>query len=350
MQSTRIKIFTVTVSILLIISVILGMGMGAVSISPLQVMAILASKMGINTGVAYTDVQESVLAAIRMPRVIMAILIGASLAISGAAMQGLFRNPLADPSLIGISSGASFAAVAAIVLGINGVTSITGVTGTYALSFITFFGALVTAVIVYRLAQSGGKTIIATMLLAGIAINALAGAGTGIFTYAANDAQLRSITFWMLGSLGGASWNNVLGILPFTILPVIVFPFMAKSLNAFSIGESNAAHLGTNTELVKRTVVLFTALCVGASVAVAGVISFVGLVVPHIIRLTAGPDNRYLLFLAPILGALLLVSADLVARTLFIPAEVPIGIITSMIGAPVFLYMVVKELRSQRNF
>ncbi|MBL7712979.1 MAG: iron ABC transporter permease [Chitinophagaceae bacterium] len=350
MQSTKIKIFTLTVSVLLIISIILGMGMGAVSISPLQVMAILGKKIGISSGVAYTDVQESVLAAIRMPRVMMAVLIGSSLAVSGAAMQGLFRNPLADPSLIGISSGASFAAVAAIVLGINTVTSITGVTGTYALSVITFTGALITAVIVYRLAQSGGKTIIATMLLAGIAINALAGAGTGIFTYAANDAQLRSITFWMLGSLGGASWNTVLGILPFTILPVLVFPFMAKALNAFSIGESNAAHLGTNTELVKRTVVLLTALCVGASVAVAGVISFVGLVVPHIIRLTAGPDNRYLLLLAPVLGALLLVSADLVARTLFIPAEVPIGIITSMIGAPVFLYMVIKELRSQRNF
>ncbi|HTN17435.1 MAG TPA: iron ABC transporter permease [Chitinophagaceae bacterium] len=350
MQSTRIKIFTLTVSVLLIISIMLGMGMGAVSISPLQVMAILAKKIGISSGVSYTDVQESVLVAIRMPRVIMAVLIGSSLAISGAAMQGLFRNPLADPSLIGISSGASFAAVASIVLGISTVTSITGITGTYALSFVTFFGALVTAIIVYRLSQSGGKTIIATMLLAGIAINALAGAGTGIFTYAATDAQLRSITFWMLGSLGGASWNNVIGIIPFTLLPVFVFPFMAKALNAFSIGESNAAHLGTNTELVKRIVVLLTALCVGASVAVAGVISFVGLVVPHIIRLTAGPDNRYLLLLAPVLGALLLVSADLVARTLFIPAEVPIGIITSMIGAPVFLYMVVKELRSQRNF
>lgn len=350
MQLTRIKIITITVSTLLIVSVLAGMGIGAVSIAPMQIMAILGKKTGINSMVQYTDVQESVLMAIRLPRVLLAILIGSSLAVSGAAMQGLFRNPLADPSLIGISSGASLAAVSAIVLGINSVTSITGVSGTYALSFVTFSGALVTAILVYRLSQSGGKTIIATMLLSGIAINSLAGAGTGLFTYAANDAQLRSITFWMLGSLGGASWGNVAGILPFTLLPVFVLPSMAKALNAFSLGESNAAHLGTNTELVKKVVVLLAALCVGASVAVAGVIGFVGLVVPHIIRLTVGPDNRYLLFLAPILGAFLLVSADLAARTLFIPAELPIGIITSLIGAPVFLYMVVKELRSQRNF
>lgn len=328
----------------------MAMGMGAVSISPLQIIAIMGSKMGMNTNVEYTDVQESVLLAIRLPRILLAVLIGSSLAISGAAMQGLFRNPLADPSLIGISSGASFAAVAAIVLGINSITAITGIVCTYALSFVTFLGALVTAIVVYRLSQSGGKTIIATMLLAGIAINSLAGAGTGLFTYAANDTQLRSITFWMLGSLGGASWSSVLGVLPFTLLPVFILPTFAKALNAFSLGEANAAHLGTNTEFVKKIVVLLAALCVGASVAVAGVIGFVGLVVPHIIRLTVGPDNRYLLLLTPILGALLLVSADLAARTLFIPSELPIGIITSLIGAPFFLYMVVKELKTQKNF
>ncbi|MCC6187214.1 MAG: iron ABC transporter permease [Chitinophagaceae bacterium] len=350
MQSTKIRAITISISCLLIVSVVMGMGMGAVSISPLQIMAILVGKTSMNTSIQYSDVQESVLVAIRLPRVLLAVLIGSSLAISGAAMQGLFRNPLADPSLIGISSGASFAAVAAIVLGINSVGIITSVAGTYALSFVTFLGALITAVLVYRLSQSGGKTIITTMLLAGIAINSLAGAGTGLFTYAANDAQLRSITFWMLGSLGGATWSSVLGILPFTLLPVFVLPHFAKALNAFSLGEANAAHLGTNTERVKIIIVLLAALCVGASVAVAGIIGFVGLVVPHIIRLSIGPDNRYLLLLTPILGALLLVSADLAARTLFIPSELPIGIITSLIGAPFFLYMVVKELKTQKNF
>lgn len=349
MSLNRIKLIGVSIIVLLLISVLMAMGLGAVSISPIQIMAILVNQTGMKTDIQYTTVQESVLMAIRLPRVIMAVLIGSSLSVSGAAMQGLFRNPLADPGLMGISSGASLAAVAAIVLGIHSNTFFSGVLGVYALSVVTFLGALITAVVVYKIAQSGGKTIIATMLLAGIAINSLAGAGTGLFTYAANDVQLRSITFWMLGSLGGATWSNVLGILPFTLLPVLVLPRMAKSLNAFSLGESNAAHLGTNTELVKRTVVVLTALCVGASVAVAGVIGFVGLVVPHIIRLSIGPDNRYLLLFAPVLGALLLVSADLAARTLFIPTELPIGIITSLIGAPVFLYIVIKELKTQRT-
>lgn len=349
MSLKRIKLIGVSSIVLLLISVLMAIGLGAVFISPIQIMAILVNQTGMKTDIQYTTVQESVLMAIRLPRVIMAVLIGSSLSVSGAAMQGLFRNPLADPGLMGISSGASLAAVAAIVLGIHSNTFFSGVLGVYALSVVTFLGALITAVVVYKIAQSGGKTIIATMLLAGIAINSLAGAGTGLFTYAANDVQLRSITFWMLGSLGGATWSNVLGILPFTLLPVLVLPRMAKSLNAFSLGESNAAHLGTNTELVKRTVVVLTALCVGASVAVAGVIGFVGLVVPHIIRLSIGPDNRYLLLLVPVLGALLLVSADLAARTLFISTELPIGIITSLIGAPVFLYIVIKELKTQRT-
>lgn len=349
MKSKRIKIFTTGSVGLLVIAVLSGIGMGAVMISPMQIAGIFCKAVGITTNIAFTESQQAVMMAIRLPRVLLAILVGAALSVSGAAMQSLFRNPLADPSLIGISSGASLAAVASIVLGINSLTAITGIWGSYTLSIITFAGAFATAIIVYRLSQSGGKTIIATMLLAGIAINSLAAAGTGIFTYAANDAQLRSITFWMLGSLGGATWNNVLGILPFTLLPVIVLPTMAKGLNAFALGEANAAHLGTNTERIKKTVVLLTALSVGATVAVAGVISFIGLVVPHIIRLLIGPDNRQLLLLAPVLGAFLLVSADLVARILFIPAELPIGIITSLIGAPVFLYIVIKELNSQKK-
>jgi iron complex transport system permease protein len=350
MKSQRIKIITIISIVLLLISVLLGVGMGAVVIAPAQAVAILLKSVGINTGVAFTPTQEAVLMAIRLPRVLLAITIGASLAVSGASMQGLFRNPLADPSLIGISAGASLSAVSAIVLGIHTSVAMTGLLGIYALSVITFTGALITAWLVYKLSQSGGKTIISTMLLAGIAINALAGAITGVFTYAASDVQLRSITFWMLGSLGGATWNNLLGILPFTIIPIFVLPTMAKALNAFALGESNAAHLGIRTERVKKTVVVLTALCVGAAVSVAGVISFVGLVVPHIIRLTLGPDHKHLLYLSGVLGAFLLVSADLVSRTAFIPAELPIGILTSLIGAPLFLYMVIKERKTQKVF
>jgi iron complex transport system permease protein len=351
MKSTKNKFITIIISILLVCSILVGMGYGAVAIAPLQIIAIISNALGLKgIHVDYTEIQSSVLLAIRIPRVLLGLIIGASLSLSGAAMQALFRNPLADPGLIGISSGASFAAVGAIVLGIHNIPFVSGIFSTYALSIITFLGALITSILVYRISQSGGKTIIATMLLAGIAFNALAGAGTGIFTYLASDAQLRSITFWMLGSLGGATWNNVLGILPFTLLPIIIFPLMGKSLNAFSLGEENAAHLGTNTELIKKTVIILTALCVGAAVSVSGVIGFVGLVVPHIIRLTLGPDNRILLILAPLLGGFLLISADVLARTLFMPAELPIGILTSLVGAPLFLYIVVKELRKQRIF
>jgi iron complex transport system permease protein len=350
MKLTRIRLITITSVVLLLIAVLSGIGMGAVVISPLQICAIFCSRMGLNLDVPYTSSQEAVMMAIRLPRVLQAVLVGSSLALSGAALQGLFRNPLADPSLLGVSSGASFAAVGSIVLGVNSYAPLSGILGIYTLSVITFIGALITSVIVYRLSQSGGKTVISTMLLTGIAINALAAAGTGVFTYSASDAQLRSITFWMLGSLGGATWNNLLGILPFTLIPLFVLPLLAKPLNAFSLGEGNAAHLGVRTERVKKLVVLLTSLCIGASVAVTGVISFVGLVIPHIIRLTAGPDNRYLLFLAPVLGAFLLVCADIVARTIFIPAELPIGILTSLIGAPVFLYIVIKELKVQNSF
>lgn len=331
--------------ILLILVFLASVGLGAVHISPMQVVAILADKMHIRLSSTYTEVQASVLLAIRLPRVLLAVLVGASLSVAGASMQALFRNPLADPGLIGISSGASLAAVAAIVLGFQSIS----ILGTYSLSIITFLGALLTAVLVYRISRSAGKVVVATMLLAGVAINAMAGAGTGLLTYIADDAQLRSITFWMLGSLGGATWNHVLGILPFTLLPVLLLPAMGKALNAFALGESNAMYLGVSTERVKRVVILLSALCVGASVAVSGVIGFIGLVVPHILRLSIGPDNRVLLVLTPVLGALLLVSADLVARTVFVPAEVPIGILTSLIGAPVFLYIVVKELNLQKQ-
>lgn len=336
--------------LLLLVSIILSVGMGAVFISPLQVLSILADSMGMKTSIAFTETQSAVLTAIRLPRVLLAILVGGSLAISGASLQGLFRNPLADPSLIGISSGASLAAVACIVLGLNSVSGWNALTNAYSLSIITFGGALATAIVVYRLSQSGGKTIISTMLLAGIAINALTGAFTGVFTYAASDVQLRSITFWMLGSLGGATWNNVIGILPFTLIPILLLPSTAKSLNTFSLGEHNASHLGTNTERVKAVVILLTTLCVGASVAVTGVIGFIGLIVPHILRLLMGPDHRHLLYLSALLGAIVLVSADLAARTLFVPTELPIGILTSLIGAPVFLYIVIKERKAQKIF
>lgn len=334
--------------LLLLLSVLLSIGLGVVTITPAQTLAILGRQVGIGSHTVFSAQQESVLTVIRLPRVLLAVFTGATLAIAGATIQGLFRNPLADPALIGISSGASVAAVLFIVYGHQLFTQLSGFAGIYALSIATFAGAFIATLIVYKLSSINGKTIVSTMLLSGIAINALTGAITGMFTYAANDAQLRSITFWALGSLGGATWQAVAGVLPFMLISLIVLPAMARPLNAFALGEANARHLGINTEQTKRIIILLTAMCVGASVSVTGVIGFVGLVVPHIVRTVTGPDHRYLLALSALAGAVLVVVADLAARMLFAPAELPIGIITAIIGAPFFLYLLLKDRKAQK--
>ncbi|MDR3679295.1 MAG: iron ABC transporter permease [Flavipsychrobacter sp.] len=348
MQQKNPNRVSVILLAILLITILLSVGMGAVTIAPMQTIAILAKQAGMAMHASFTSEQEAVLTIIRLPRVLMAVLTGATLAIAGATIQGLFRNPLADPALIGISSGASVAAVVFIVCGHHLLAHLPNIISMYALSLATFVGAFLATLVVYKLSQVNGKTIVSTMLLAGIAINAITGAVTGMFTFAANDAQLRSITFWALGSLGGATWRTLSAVLPFMCIPLLVLPAMSKSLNAFALGEANAQHLGIDTERTKRIIVLLTALCVGASVSVTGVIGFVGLVVPHIIRAITGPDHRYLLILSALAGAVLVVVADLLARTLFAPAELPIGIITAIIGAPFFLYLLLKDRKFQR--
>jgi len=348
MRSLSVNICAVALVVLLVLAFLLSVGTGAVEIAPLQTLAILAKQVGLTLPAGFDGQQESVLLQIRLPRVVVAVLIGASLAVSGASMQGLFRNALADPGLIGISSGASLAAVFTIVAGAKLFSPLPGVARLYTLSIATFAGALITMLVVYRLSRISGRVVISTMLLVGIAVNALASALTGFFTYNANDAQLRSIIFWTLGSLGGATWTNVLGLLPFTLLPVFVLPRLSKPLNALALGENTALHLGMNTEQAKRIVIVLTALCVGASVAVAGIIGFVGLVIPHIVRMLIGPDHRHLLPLSALAGAVLLISADLVCRTTFAPSEMPIGIITALVGAPFFLYILIRDRKTAR--
>lgn len=326
---------------LLLVVVVLAIGMGAVAISPLQVTSILLSHLGIAPLAEYTELQATVLHAIRLPRVLLGALVGAGLATSGAAMQGLFRNPLADPGLLGISSGASLAAAASIVLGLNAF-------GIYTLPAAAFAGSLVSTAVVYLLAQSRGRISVTTMLLAGIAVNALCGAVTGLFTFLATDDQLRTITFWSLGSLGGATWRSVATAAPFILGGALGLPLLARALDALLLGESNARHLGIPVDAVKWAVVCLVALAVGASVAVSGAIGFVGLVVPHLTRLWLGPRHRVLLPAAALLGATLLVVADLIARTIAVPAELPIGIVTAITGAPFFLYLLTRNNRAGR--
>lgn len=282
---------------------------------------------------------ELIVGQIRLPRALLAIAVGAVLALAGVAMQGLFRNPLADPGLIGVSSGAALGAALAIVGG-----SLLGwQPAAWLLSTCAFAGGLLVTALVYRLGRREGQTRVATMLLAGIAVSALAGAIIGLCSYLADDTTLRSLTFWNLGSLNGASYARLWPLLPVCLLVALWLPRRAAALNALLLGESEARHLGFDVERLKRELVLCVALGVGAAVAAAGMIGFVGLVVPHLVRLLTGPDHRRLLPAAALAGATLLLLADLAARLLLAPAELPIGTLTALLGAPFFLYLLGRE-------
>lgn len=334
----RISILTRT-SLLAIMAAIFvatlfaNVGMGAVEIPPAQALSIFLSHIGIDSGIYFEPRTDSILWNIRLPRVVLGILVGGSLGIAGAALQGVFRNPLAEPGVIGVSSGAAVGAVAAIVLGFS-------IFSTSAITVFAFIGGLVATGVVYLVARSRGQTEVTTLILAGIAVNATAGAFTGLLTFIADDDQLRSITFWMLGSIGGATWPVVTAVLPFLLFGIVLLPFWSRSLNLLNLGDREARHLGVSTERVHLSVIVLCALVTGAAVSVAGIIGFVGLVVPHVIRLIVGPDHRFLLPASILGGATALLLADLLARTVVVPAELPLGAVTSLVGGPFFLWLV----------
>ena len=286
-----------------------------------------------------------ILWAIRMPRVLLAGMVGACLAVCGTAMQGLFRNPLADPSLIGVSSGASAGASLMIVLGGGALLQSGQFAGLSTVALGAFAGGFLAVILVYRLATSPEGTSVVTMLLAGIAISALAGALNSLFSYVADDEMLRRISLWQMGSLDAANWPRVWIAGGVTALLMYILPRDSSALNAFLLGESEARHLGIEVEAVKRRLILLTALAVGSSVAVAGTISFVGLIIPHIVRLLIGPDHRYLVPCSALAGAILLIVADAVARVVVAPAELPAGILTALLGTPFFFSLLLTRRR-----
>lgn len=286
--------------------------------------------------------EKLIIEIIRLPRVVLSLIVGALLATCGALLQGLFRNPLADPALIGVSAGASVGASTMIVFGV--LLSANGILlGLTAISLGAFVGAIITSVIIFRLATSPQGTSVATMLLAGIAISALAGAATNTMSYLADNDMLRRISLWQMGNLQGASWESV-GLCAFVagMLGALI-PRDTGALNAMLLGESEARHLGVNVEWLKRRLIIYSALGVAISVAVAGMIAFVGLMIPHLIRLLVGPDHRSLLPLSALAGAILLVAADALARVVIAPAELPVGVVTALLGAPFFLWLLVVQ-------
>lgn len=281
----------------------------------------------------------AVLYAIRAPRVLAAFAVGAALAASGAAMQSLFRNPLADPGLLGVSSGAALAAVSVIVLGEKVMHIVPPDLRPWCLPIAAFLGGLAATVVVYRIAARSGVTLVGTLLLAGIAINALTSAGIGLLVFVADDQQLRTLIFWTMGGFGAVTWTAIVpALLVLAISVPTLFP-SAHLLDALALGEREAGHVGVDVERLKRRLVAQVALAVGAGVAISGVVGFVGLIAPHIVRLMLGPSHRTLLPAAALFGGAFLVLADALARVLVVPAELPIGVLTALVGGPFFLWL-----------
>lgn len=342
-RARRVLLVLGGVSLLLFAGVLTSVAVGAVALSPGQVLAILAEPLGLGTPWAYTAQQEAVLLSIRLPRVLMGVIVGAGLAVSGAVLQGLFRNPLADPGLVGVSSGAALGAAVAIVLGASIAAPAAIWEGPAVVALCAFAGGLGTTALVYTIATRQRRTSVTTMLLAGIAVNALCGAAVGALVLFADDGQLRDLTFWTLGSLGGATWGALVTATPLVGTVLLAAPWLARALDAMLLGEAEARHLGVRTERVKSVAITLAALAVAAATAVSGLIGFVGLVAPHLVRLALGPGHRALLPGAALVGATLLVAADLAGRTLISPAEIPIGIVTALIGGPFFLWLLVRQ-------
>lgn len=332
----------VALALLCAAAALLGLAVGPLDIAPGRILASLLQPLGLSTGADVEPQQAATILQIRLPRVVLALLIGAALAQAGAAMQGIFRNPLADPGLIGISSGAALAAVAVIVLG-DSSGLFEALPPRFVLPVATFLGGAGATWLVMRIALVDGHTRVGTLLLSGLALNAIAGAGIGFFSHVASDTALRSVTFWMFGSLGKVGWAEIAVAAPLLALPLVLIPRDARALNALLLGEAEAGHLGVDVERLKRRLTLMVVLAAGAAVALAGIVAFVGLIVPHLVRLWAGPDHRALLPASALLGALLLTVADVAARVVLAPTELPIGILTALVGGPFFFVLLLRR-------
>lgn len=314
--------------------------LGAFAIPAGEVGAAVARHLGLTSSTAADPLADSILWEIRFPRVALGIIVGASLACAGAVLQGMIRNPLAEPGIVGVSSGAALAASAQIVFGV-------ALFGRLSLPLAAFCGGLAAVVVVYLAARRGTQVEIVTLVLTGIAVNALLGALIGLLMFVSTDAELRGITFWTLGSLAQATWDKVALVAPLALVGLGASLALARRLDLLALGEGPARHLGVDVRRVHIAALLVVAALTASAVAVAGQILFVGLVVPHLVRMLAGPGHRILLPAAALLGASVLVLGDLVARTVAAPAELPLGVLTALIGAPWFLWALRRTRASQ---
>ncbi|WP_328441000.1 iron ABC transporter permease [Streptomyces sp. NBC_00444] len=323
----------------LLVLVPVAAGIGAYPIPVGDVLASVQHKVGLGGG-ELDRVAESVLWNVRFPRIVLALLVGASLGCAGALMQGVFGNPLAEPATIGVSLGAAVGAVASISLGLS-------FFGNWTLPAMAFVAGLGTVLLVYGMSRSGGRTEVVTLILTGIAVNAFCGALVGLFIFLADTAAVNQITFWQLGSLSQATWSKVLAVLPCAAIGLLVAPVYSRRLDLLALGDRPARHLGVEVERLRIVLILVVALLTAAAVSVSGVIVFVGLVVPHLLRMAAGPGHHFLVPGSAVGGAVVLSGADLAARTMAAPAELPLGVLTALIGSPFFFWLLRRTRRRQ---
>ena len=343
-MQNKLPLYLILSLLLLVVLAVISLYMGVYEFEKHSITEIMATIFNPNTAIPEGD--RFVLLELRLPRIVMAILIGSALAVSGTCLQGMFKNPLATPDLIGITAGSTLFAAITIVLGSSFKKYIPEVLHYSILSIGAFIGALIAMTFIYRISTSKGKTNVIIMLLSGVAITALTRAVTGFLTYLSTDEELRDLTFWEMGSLGAASWTKN-GILAVVI--AVAYSFLitkGKALNAMMLGERDAQHLGIPVEKVKKRIVILTALMVGTSVAFAGTIGFVGLIIPYILRLIFKSNYHIILPLSAVLGSILLLTADTISRTLVAPSEIPIGILTAFMGAPIFIAILIHYKKS----
>jgi len=336
------KILIYILILILIILSIISLGYGPVELSIKQIFDIIFYKINLNNGLSFNLIQETVFWNIRLPRLLLGLIVGLALGSTGAILQGLFRNPLIDPGFIGISSGAAVGAMISIMFS-SIAYNIFKISHFILLPLLAIIGAFIVTMMIYKMSKVENKTNIMAMLLSGIAINALAGAIIGIFVSISSDSQLRSFTFWTLGGLDRSNWNIVgISYLIISINFFLVFSLRDK-LDIFMLGDSEALCLGINVEKLKKRIILISSIMVGVTVAFCGMIGFIGLVTPHLIRLLIGPNHRYLIPGSAILGSIILVLSDLISKSVIAPAQLPVGVVTSSIGAPIFIWLIYNQ-------
>lgn len=323
---------------------------GAVEITYQDIFESLSRTLGFQHSTKVVPIQQGVFMQIRLPRILLCIIVGAGLSVSGTLMQALFRNPIVEPGLIGTSSGAALGAALVFVVGKDFFSQYSQLLGIMALPASAFVFSFAATILAYRLSSSFGKVTVSILILVGVAINALAASSTGFLSYIARDPQARSIIFWNLGTFSGANWNAVWLVYAVTVPSIILVLRYSKALNALLLGESEAGYLGVNTDSLKRKVILLNTLMVAIATSVVGVIGFVGLIVPHLLRMIKNSDNRFLIIGSTFAGAILMNLADIVCRTIIAPAELPIGIVTSFVGAPVFIWILLRQKGGKGGF